>query len=53
MEITPASSPHTVNAGAIAQSAVTEDLFRIDLAWDFEMTWRWDANTGLPKFIWQ
>jgi hypothetical protein len=53
IEIKPAAQPPAVNATAIAQSAVIEDLFKVDLAWDFDKTWRWDSNTGLPKFIWQ
>jgi hypothetical protein len=52
-EIKPASTAPAVNAGTIAQTAVTEALFRTTLGWDFDRTWRWDANIGYPKFMWQ
>jgi hypothetical protein len=52
-EIKPASTAPAVNAGTIAQTAVTEALFRTTLGWDFDRTWRWDASINYPKFMWQ
>ncbi|MDR2660364.1 MAG: hypothetical protein LBC27_10345 [Spirochaetaceae bacterium] len=50
----PYPPPPPVDVTPIDKSVLTEKWFSgAPLAWDFSLTWQWDARTGYPKFLWQ